>query len=126
MKKSPPANTVEEYLAAVESAEVRRALEALRGQIRAVVPKGAVEAISYGMPTFKVKGKAVAHYAAFKEHCSFFPGSGAIVEKFEEELKHKGFKTSKGTIQFTPEQPIPKVLLAKIIRARMAETGAGH
>jgi uncharacterized protein YdhG (YjbR/CyaY superfamily) len=115
MKKTAP-KTVDGYLASVP-AEMRAALKTLRGKIRKIVPDAA-EGISYGMPTFKLNGRAVAHFAAFKSHCSFFPGS-AIVEKFQDKLK--GFKTSKGTIQFTPEHPIPDALLAKIIRARVAE-----
>jgi uncharacterized protein YdhG (YjbR/CyaY superfamily) len=113
--------TVRDYLAAVPP-EKRRALRALRQKISALLP-GAEETISYGMPTFKLGGKAIAHYAAFKGHCSFFPASGAIVKKFEDELRKRGFKTSKGTIQFTSDHPIPVSLLQAVIRARMKEAG---
>jgi uncharacterized protein YdhG (YjbR/CyaY superfamily) len=114
MGSSP--GSVDEYLAAVP-APMRGALQKLRTTIRRVVPD-ADECISYGIPTFKVNGRAVSHFAGFKSHCSFFPGA-AVVEEYAEELK--GFKTSKGTIQFTPDRPIPEALIERIVRARLAD-----
>jgi uncharacterized protein YdhG (YjbR/CyaY superfamily) len=96
----------------------RATLEKLRATIRSVVPKEATEVISYGMPTFRYKG-ALVGYAAFKAHCSFFPMSGRLVEEFADELK--AYKTSKGTIQFPVDQPLPPALVKKIVKARVAQ-----
>ena len=113
------AANVEEYLAGL-SPRMRKALERLRKKVRALAPD-AEEVISYGMPTFKLHGRAIAYFAAFKDHCSFFPGS-AIVEAYQKELK--GFKTSKGTIQFMPEHPIPDALVEKIVREKIKQNTA--
>ena len=110
---------VEEYLTDVP-ADKRMALEKLRKTIRSVVPK-AEEYISYGMPTFKYNGPLVS-YAAFKEHCSLFPWGSGLIKKYAEELKP--FKTSKGTIQFTVDKPLPAALVKKIIKDRMKENEA--
>src|SRR5579863_6409362 len=111
---------VDAYLARVpESA--RTTLEKMRSMIRAAAPKEATEAISYGMPSFQYKGGLVG-YAAFKKHCSFFPMSGRLIEEFAEELK--GYKTSKGTIQFAVDKPLPAALVRKMVRARVAQNEA--
>jgi len=96
-------------------------LRKLRATIRSVVPKTATEAISYGMPSFQYKGGLVA-YGAFKDHCSFFPMSGRLVEEFGEELK--AYKTSKGTIQFPIDKPLPAALVRKMVKARVAQNDA--
>jgi uncharacterized protein YdhG (YjbR/CyaY superfamily) len=111
---------VESYLAACPEPH-RATLEKLRATIRSVVPKETTEAISYGMPAFRFKGGLVG-YAAFKEHCSFFPMSGRLVEEFAEELK--AFKTSKGTIQFPADRPLPAALVKKMVKARVAQNEA--
>jgi uncharacterized protein YdhG (YjbR/CyaY superfamily) len=111
--------SVEEYLNDVP-ADKRMALEKLRKTIISVVPK-AEEYISYGMPTFKYNGPLVS-YAAFKEHCSLFPWGGSLIKKYAEELKP--FKTSKGTIQFTINKPLPVSLVKKIVKERMKENEA--
>jgi uncharacterized protein YdhG (YjbR/CyaY superfamily) len=111
---------VESYLAAVPEPH-RSTLERVRAAIRAAVPKEATEAISYGMPSFQYKGGLVG-YAAFKAHCSFFPMSGRLIEEFAEELK--GYKTSKGTIQFPVDKPLPAALVKKMVRARVAQNEA--
>lgn len=108
--------TVEEYLKDVPQDKLA-ALEKLRKTIRSVVPK-AEEYISYGMPTFKYNGPLVS-YAAFKEHCSLFPWNATLVKEFAAELKE--YKTSKGTIQFTVDKPLPVALIKKIIKARVKE-----
>jgi uncharacterized protein YdhG (YjbR/CyaY superfamily) len=108
--------SVEDYLADVPG-DKRIALDKLRKIIRSLVPK-AEEYISYGMPTFKYNGPLVS-YAAFKEHCSFFPWNATLIKKFTEELKP--FKTSKGTIQFTVDAPLPAALVKKLIKERMKE-----
>ncbi|MDB5198826.1 MAG: hypothetical protein JWO92_789 [Chitinophagaceae bacterium] len=111
--------TVEEYLSDVPG-DKRKALEHLRKTIWAVVPK-AEEYISYGMPTFKHNGPLVS-YAAFKEHCSLFPWNATLVKKYAEELK--AYKTSKGTIQFTVDKPLPVSLVKTLIKERMKENEA--
>jgi uncharacterized protein YdhG (YjbR/CyaY superfamily) len=108
---------VESYLAGCPEPH-RTTLEKLRATIRSVVPKETTEAISYGMPSFRYKGGLVA-YGAFKEHCSFFPMSGRLVEEFADELK--AYKTSKGTIQFPPDKPLPAALVKKMVKARVTQ-----
>ncbi|MCL5991647.1 MAG: DUF1801 domain-containing protein [Bacteroidetes bacterium] len=118
MKNSPKniiPNDVDSYLATVPE-PAKSTLEKLRQTIRGIVP-AAEEVISYGMPAFKYKGILV-YFASFKNHCSFFPGS-AIIENFKEELK--AYKTSKGTIQFAFDKPLPASLVKKIVKARMKE-----
>jgi uncharacterized protein YdhG (YjbR/CyaY superfamily) len=111
---------VEAYLAACPEPH-RSTLEKMRATIRAAAPKEATEVISYGMPAFHYKGGLVG-YAAFKEHCSFFPMSGRLVEEFAGELK--AYKTSKGTIQFPVDKPLPAALVKKMVKARIAQNEA--
>ncbi len=105
----PPAASVDDYLAMLP-AEQRAALETLRAQIRAAAPEAA-EAISYGLPTFKLNGNLV-HFGAAAKHCAFYPG--AVVDVFAERLT--GFDTAKGTIRFQPDRPLPPALVADIVR----------
>ncbi|MEP6514033.1 MAG: DUF1801 domain-containing protein [Parafilimonas sp.] len=107
--------SVEEYLMDVPD-DKRIALENLRKTIRSVAPK-AEEVISYQIPTFKYKGGLVS-YAAFKNHCSLFPWNAGLTKKFTE---LKDYSTSKGTIHFTVDKPIPVALVKKIIKLRMRE-----
>jgi len=111
---------VESYLAACPEPH-RTTLEKLRATIRSVVPKETSEAIKYGMPSFQYKGGLVA-YAAFKQHCSFFPMNGSLVGEFADELK--AYKTSKGTIQFPVDKPMPAALVKKMVKARVAQNEA--
>jgi uncharacterized protein YdhG (YjbR/CyaY superfamily) len=113
----PPAASVDDYLAKLP-AEQRAALETLRGQIRAVAPE-AVEAISYGLPTFKLNGNLV-HFGAAAKHCAFYPG--AVIDAFAERLK--GFETAKGTIRFQPHAPLPPDLVEDIVQRRIAQNAA--
>ncbi len=76
------------------------------------------------MPTFKYRGRSLVAFAAFKKHCSLFPMSGAVIEKFKGELG--GLHTSKGTLQFPQDKPLPAALVKKIIKARMAEIEAKY
>ncbi len=94
------------------------ALQALRSTIAAAAPE-AVEAISYGAPAFRYRGRPLVTYAAARSHCSFFPMSPALVAAHLAELD--GFDTAKGTIRFQPERPIPDELVRRIVRERMAE-----
>jgi uncharacterized protein YdhG (YjbR/CyaY superfamily) len=113
------ADEVEQYLAKVPS-EHRATLEKLRKTIRATAPK-AVEVISYGIPTFKLDGRMLVSYAAFKEHCSFFPGA-APIKAHEAELK--SYETSKGTIRFPIGKPLSATLVKKLVKTRIEENDA--
>lgn len=112
--KSSTAIDHDDYLARVPS-EFRAALEKLRQTIRSIVPE-AVEVISYQIPTFKYKGRMLVSYAAFAEHCSFFPGAGPV-DTHQDELKY--FQTSKGTIRFTPNKPLSATLIKKLVKTRI-------
>jgi uncharacterized protein YdhG (YjbR/CyaY superfamily) len=110
-----PAKGVNEYLARVPE-PARCTLKKVRAVIRSVVPAEATETISYGMPSFQFKGWLVG-YAAFADHCSFFPG--ALPKELAEELKR--FSTSKGTIRFPVNEPLPTAIIKKLVRARLAQ-----
>jgi uncharacterized protein YdhG (YjbR/CyaY superfamily) len=97
----------------------RTALNKMRAAIRSVVPPAAIETISYRMPAFKHNGVLV-WFAAFADHCSLFP-TASVVEAFKDELK--GFTTSKGTIQFPIDKPLPIPLIKKLVKARVAQQG---
>ncbi len=97
-------------------AEVQEKLLQMRALIRSLVPE-ATEAISYGIPTFKLGGNLV-HFGGFKSHVSFFPGASGVAA-FEGELK--GYHTSKGTIQFPLDMPLPVELISKIVKFRVEE-----
>ena len=111
---------VEAYLAQVPE-PARTTLEKMRTMIRAAAPKAATEAISYKIPSFQYKGGLVA-YAAFKDHCSFFPMGSRAIEEFAEELK--GYRVSKGTIQFALNKPLPAGLVKKMVKACVARNEA--
>ncbi len=113
--KSAP-KSIDEYLASVPE-PARGTLNKVRAAIRSAVPPEAVETISYGMPAVKYKG-VVAWFAAFSNHCSLFP-TASIVERFKDELK--GYATSKGTIQFPTDKPMPAALIRKLVKARVKE-----
>lgn len=116
MKSGSTDKTVDDYLAAVPE-PARSTLNKVRSTIRSVVPKEAEEVISYGIPAFKYS-KVLVWYAAFANHCSFFP-TAAVIAKFKDELK--SYKISKGTIQFPTDKPIPAALLKKIVKERLAD-----
>ncbi len=101
-------------------ADQRAALQGLRETIAAAAP-GAVEAISYAIPAFRYRGRPLIWYVAAKAHCSVFPGVAAI-DAYREELA--GYGLSKGTIRFKPDRPLPKDLVAKLVRHRMAQLDA--
>lgn len=110
------AKSVDEYFARVPE-PARSALSKLRAAIRAVVPAEATETISYGIPAFKHK-RVLVWFAAFSDHCSLFP-TAAVIEAFKDELQ--GFSTSKGTIHFSLDKPVPTALVKKLVKARVAE-----
>jgi uncharacterized protein YdhG (YjbR/CyaY superfamily) len=115
-KGSGAPKTVDEYLAGVPE-PARRTLHKIRAAIRSAAPPEATEAISYGMPAFKYQGTLV-WFAAFSDHCSLFP-TASLIEAFKNELK--GFSTSKGTIHFTTDKPLPIALVKKLVKARVAQ-----
>jgi uncharacterized protein YdhG (YjbR/CyaY superfamily) len=115
-KAAKAPRTVDEYLERVPE-PARTALNNVREVIRSVAPREATEVISYGIPTFKYKGM-LASFAAFSNHCSLFPGAGPTIE-FKNALKN--FQTSKGTIRFSPDKPLPAPLLKKLLKSRIAE-----
>ena len=106
------------YLAGLPQPQ-RDTLAALRATLRDLLPD-AQEGISYNMPCFRVDGKAVAGFDGFKAHCSYFPHSGNIVQNVS---GVPGWCTvaSKGTLQFPIDRPLPKTLVRKLVRARLAE-----
>jgi uncharacterized protein YdhG (YjbR/CyaY superfamily) len=107
---------VDEYLAGVPEPG-RSTLNKIRAAIRSAVPPEATETISYRIPAFRYKGVLV-WFAAFSNHCSLFP-TAAVVEKFRNELK--GFSTSKGTIHFPTDKPLPAALVKKLVKARVTQ-----
>jgi uncharacterized protein YdhG (YjbR/CyaY superfamily) len=115
-KGSGAPKNVDEYLAGVPE-PARSTLNKIRAAIRSAVPPEATEAISYGIPTFKYKGPLV-WFAAFSNHCSLFP-TASVIEAFKNELK--GFSTSKGTIHFPTDKPLPTALVKKLVKARVAQ-----
>jgi len=116
-KPSAPPRDIDEYLASVPE-PARTTLSRMRAVIRAAAPPEATEAISYRIPTFKYKGGLVA-FAAFKNHCSLFPMSLGIIDTLKNELRP--YHTSKGTLQFPLDKPMPAALVKKIVKARVAE-----
>ena len=108
--------TIDEYLARV-SPKQRAALQKLRQTIRTVMPN-AEECISYGIPAFRLNGRSVVFFGAWADHCSFYPGSSATLKKFRDDLKD--FETSKGTIRFSPQKPLPSALVKRLVKARIA------
>ncbi len=108
--------TIDEYLAAL-SDDKRVALTKLRKVIRAAVPK-AEECISYQIPAFRLDGRMLVAFGASARHCAFYPGSSPI-KAHQGELE--AYDTSKGTIRFQADKPLPAVLVRKLVKARIAE-----
>jgi uncharacterized protein YdhG (YjbR/CyaY superfamily) len=112
-------SSIDDYLAKVPE-DARAVLEKLRATIKTVAPDAA-ETISYQVPTFKHHGSLVG-FAAFKEHCSFFLMSTSAMEAHAEELE--AYDTSKGTIRFPVDKPLPATLVKKLVKARIKENEA--
>jgi uncharacterized protein YdhG (YjbR/CyaY superfamily) len=106
--------TIDAYLAGI-SADKRAALQTLRRTLHAIIPR-AEECISYRMPAIRTGGKVVVWFGAGRNHCAFYPGG--VVEAFSEELAD--YETSKGTVRFQPDHPLPVSLVRKLVKARMA------
>jgi uncharacterized protein YdhG (YjbR/CyaY superfamily) len=111
--------TIDQYLAGV-NADQRAALEKLRKTIRTVAPK-AEECISYGLAAFRLNGRPLVAFGAWANHCAFYPMSSATVKAFQDQLKD--FETSKGTIRFSTDKPLPTSLVKKLVKARIAASG---
>lgn len=115
MKSTKP-ETIDDYLAPL-SRDKRAALEKLRREIKAAAPK-AVECISYQLPAFRLEGKMLVAFGAATNHCSFYPGSHPI-EAHQKDLE--AYDTSKGTIRFPPDKPLPTPLVRKLMKTRIAQ-----
>src|SRR5215213_2282419 len=111
-----PAKNVDEYLRSFTGKQLET-LEKVRKAIKAAAPK-AEEVISYGIPGYKLNG-LVAYFAGFKNHCSYFPASYAVMNKFKEDLKP--YDVSKGTIHFPIDKPLPASLIRKMVKAKLKE-----
>jgi len=109
--------TIDQYLTTFPP-DVQEKLKGIRALIHRTAPD-AVEAIRYGIPTFRQNGSNLVHFAAFKDHLSFFPTASGV-EAFRKELS--SYKLSKGTIQFPLDKPVPYDLVERIVRFRVEET----
>ena len=112
--------TIDECLADVD-ADHRDALQTLRETIHTAAPT-AEECISYGIPAFRLNGRSLVFFGAWANHCAFYPGSSNTLKKFQNELRN--FQTSKGTLRFSPDKPMPVALVKKLLKARIAENNA--
>jgi uncharacterized protein YdhG (YjbR/CyaY superfamily) len=101
--------------------DVRAALEDLRDTIAAAAPE-AVEGIAYGVPAFRYRKRPLVSFGAARTHCAFYVQSPAVMDAHAAELA--GYDTSKGTVRFTPDRPLPAELVTRLVRARIAETDA--
>jgi uncharacterized protein YdhG (YjbR/CyaY superfamily) len=111
------AEQIDEYLRDVDEPK-RSTLQALRLMILEVIP-AAEQGISYGMPAFRVQGKTVAGFAAFKDHLSYLPHSGTVLGELADELA--GYTMTKGSLHFAVDQPLPKAIVTKLIAERLRE-----
>ena len=111
--------TIDAYLATVDP-DQRAALQRLRRQVQAAAP-AAEECLAYGLPGFRLNGLLVGFRAA-SNHCAFILMNGTTVAAFKKELA--GYDTSKGTIRFTPDEPLPAALVRKLVKSRVAENAA--
>jgi len=117
VKSKSKAKTIDEYLAAL-SDDPRTALEKLRKTIRAAAPK-AEECISYQLAAFRLDGKPLVAFGAADNHCAFYLMNDTTVAAHKDELA--GYDTSKGTIRFQADKPLPVALVRKLVKARLAE-----
>jgi uncharacterized protein YdhG (YjbR/CyaY superfamily) len=115
------AEEVDRYLSEIDEPK-RTTLQELRESVLRVVPQ-AEECISYGMPAFRVNGKVVAGFAAFKDHLSYLPHSGSVLGELAEELD--GYSMSKGALRFPVDQTLPDELVKKLVNVRLRHLGDG-
>jgi uncharacterized protein YdhG (YjbR/CyaY superfamily) len=120
-KAGPLARNVEEYLAGVPE-PARSTLGKIRAAIVSVLPREAIETISYRIPAYKYKGLLVG-FAAFTTHCTFATMSPPVIEAFKDELK--GYETADSIVRFPHDKPLPAALVNKIVKARIVENTAG-
>ncbi len=113
------ADEVDAYLATVDEPK-RTTLEAVRRSIRAVVPDGE-ECTSYGMPAFRVDGKVVAGFAAFKNHLAYLPHSGAVLADHGD--ANAGYEHTPGSLHFAIDEPLPDDLVRRLVEAKLARLG---
>jgi uncharacterized protein YdhG (YjbR/CyaY superfamily) len=113
------AQEIDQYLNALEE-QKRATLALLRQTILDFLPQ-AEQGISYGAPAFKVRGKTIAGFAAFKDHLSYLPHSGSVLEKLSEDLA--GYECTKGSLHFPLDEPLPRGLVRKLLYTRMRELG---
>ena len=111
------ANEIDDYLDALEEPK-RATLSKLRDTIMAIVP-GAEQCISYGMPAFKVRGKTIAGFAAFKNHLSYLPHSGSVLGELADDLA--GYERSDGSLRFPVDRSLPTPLVEKLIAVRLRQ-----
>jgi uncharacterized protein YdhG (YjbR/CyaY superfamily) len=114
-----PSEEVDAYLAGLEEPK-RSTLEALRRSIRAVVPD-AEECISYGMPAFRVHGKVVAGFAAFRHHLAYLPHSGEVLARLDDRLT--GYERTSGSLHFPIDESLPDDLVRSLVEAKLALLG---
>src|SRR5687768_7626930 len=110
--------TIDEYLKHVTPPQ-KTEFERIRKIVKSLVPESE-ETITYGIPTFKYKGKYLIYFGAFKNHMSIFPGAPLSLKQ-----KLKGYKLLKGTIQFTEENPLPASIIRELVKNRLTEISAG-
>jgi uncharacterized protein YdhG (YjbR/CyaY superfamily) len=111
------AQEIDQYLDALEEPK-RTTLAQLRQTILDILPD-AEQGISYGVPAFKVRGKTIAGFAAFKNHLSYLPHSGSVFPHLKDDLK--GYSTSSGALRFGTDQPLPVPLVEKLIAVRLQQ-----
>jgi len=119
--KNGPAGEVDDYLRHLEEPK-RATLETLRQTILEVVPE-AEHVISYRLPAFRVRGKVVAGFAAFKNHLSYLPFSGSVLGQLADELE--GYTMTKSALHFPVDRPLPQELVRKLIEVRLGEISHG-
>ena len=110
---------IDAYVAGLDEPK-RSTLEQLRRSILRVIPDAA-QGLSYRMPSFKVRGKTVAGFAAFKDHLSYLPHSGSVVAELGDDVAQ--YDTTKGSLKFPVDEPLPDDLVEKLVHARMRELG---
>jgi len=108
---------VDDYLAGVEEPK-RSTLRAMAAAIESILPD-AEPCISYGMPAYRLEGKVIAGFAAFKNHLSYLPHSGSVFPELRAELA--GYVTSSGALRFAVDEPLPRALLEKLIAVRLEQ-----
>jgi uncharacterized protein YdhG (YjbR/CyaY superfamily) len=111
------AEEIDDYLSGVEEPK-RSTLEALRATILELLPE-AEQGISYGMPAFRLRGKTIAGFAAFKHHLSYLPHSGRVLEELAGDLS--GYTMTKGSLHFPVDRPLPKAVVNRLLAVRVRE-----